>query len=504
MTSEEKKVTPVFLGKIISFFSEVNLSIRAKILTAFFIVMFLMGSVVALYLVGSLRYKSQYDSIITNITAANSINGYVKQAIDAEMWNIVAGKTTFGAGKQYQLIEATENKIRQMMANTTSNRGHLKLDVILRTLSTLRGDINQMGTQIARGSTTAENEATLERIRDVTQLIDINIQDYILFEIRRAEQQYAETQQNFIRWVWTSAVIMFLAVIFSILAAWVISESVYVPIKKLHDVTTTITQRDLAVLATGHHANEISELGTSFNLMIGQIRELLDFKTQEQENLKKAELRALQAQIHPHFLYNSLEAIISMAESNRNTDVVRIVRALSSFFRISLSKGKDWISIRDEVEHVVSYLTIQQMRYHNILDYIIDIDPLVLDGTILKFTLQPLVENALYHGIKNKRDGGTITMRSHLLDPQTIYFEVADDGRGMEPDKLAEVQATLQTENVTVVDNAGFGINNVNTRLKLYYGRQYGLKIQSEYQVGTSISLTIPYISAKTASVQKS
>jgi two-component system sensor histidine kinase YesM len=493
MSTTHYEPRPIVLGRLIDYFSSIGFSIRSKILGAFLIVMVLMGSVVLLFIVGGMRYKQQYDSIITNITAANSINGYVKQAIDAEMWNIVAGKTTFGDGNQYELIDATEAKILQMMENTDSKRGRLKLDVILRTLSTLRADVNDMGTQIARGSTIEENEVSMERIREVTQLIDANIQDYILFEIRRAEQQYSGTQQNFIRWVWTSVVIMLLAMTFSIVAAWVISESVYVPIKKLHDVTTTITKQDLEVLAAGHHADEISELGMTFNLMIGQIRELLDFKIKEQENLKKAELRALQAQIHPHFLYNTLDAIIWLAESQRTEDVIKIVRALSSFFRVSLSKGKDWISLRDEVEHVSSYLTIQKMRYRDILDYKIDLDPVILDGSILKFTLQPLVENALYHGIKNKRDGGTIILRGHLLDEQTIYLEVSDDGIGMSPEKQEEVKAALQTENVTVVDDAGFGINNVNTRIKLYYGKQYGLQVASEYQVGTCISLTIPF-----------
>jgi two-component system sensor histidine kinase YesM len=221
---------------------------------------------------------------------------------------------------------------------------------------------------------------------------------------------------------------------------------------------------------------------------------LLDYKVKEQENLKKAELRALQAQINPHFLYNTLDAIIWLAESNRTNDVVQIVRALSSFFRIALSKGKEWILIRDEIEHVRSYLTIQKMRYRDILDYRIEVDPALSGATLLKLTLQPLVENALYHGIKNKRNGGTIRVVGQLRAPDAIYIEVSDDGVGMTPEKLAEVRASLQTESIALVEDAGFGIQNVNTRLKLYYGRQYGLTVESEYQQGTRISLTIPFV----------
>ena len=199
---------------------------------------------------------------------------------------------------------------------------------------------------------------------------------------------------------------------FSFAAAWIISASIYIPIKKLHDVTTTITSNDLQALVTSHNVDEITELGMSFNIMIGKIRQLLESKMKEQENLKKAELKALQAQINPHFLYNTLDTIVWMAQANKTEQVIDIVQALSNFFRIALSKGQDWITIEQEIEHVRCYLTIQKLRYHDILDYKIEVDEDILSGTILKLTLQPLVENALYHGIKNKRNGGTITVRA--------------------------------------------------------------------------------------------
>ena len=150
----------------------------------------------------------------------------------------------------------------------------------------------------------------------------------------------------------------------------------------------------------------------SFNIMIGRIRQLLDSKVKEQETLKKAELKALQAQINPHFLYNTLDTIVWMAQANKTDQVIDIVQALSNFFRIALSKGQDWITIDQEIEHIRCYLTIQKLRYHDILDYQIEVDEDILSGTILKLTLQPLVENALYHGIKNKRSGGMIIVRA--------------------------------------------------------------------------------------------
>jgi two-component system sensor histidine kinase YesM len=221
------------------------------------------------------------------------------------------------------------------------------------------------------------------------------------------------------------------------------------------------------------------------------VRELLDAKIKEQENLKKAELRALQAQINPHFLYNTLDTIIWMAEANRPAQVVELVRALSRFFRITLSKGKDWITVGEEIEHISSYLTIQKIRYRDILDYVIDVDPEVLDATMLKLTLQPLVENALYHGIKNKRSGGVITVRGRRWDDGHLLVEVSDNGIGMTAEKVAQLRAALANEGLAARES-GFGLCNVHQRVKLYYGKQYGLTVESEYGQGTRVLLDIP------------
>ena len=282
------------------------------------------------------------------------------------------------------------------------------------------------------------------------------------------------------------------AVGFSFAAAWAISRSIYIPIKRLHDVTSTITKDDLKVLVTRENADEITELGLSFNIMIGRIRELLDSQMKEQESLKKAELRALQAQINPHFLYNTLDTIIWMAETQQTEQVVQLVSALSSFFRISLSKGRDWISIGEEIERTRNYLTIQKMRYRDILDFRIDVDPAVANNTILKLILQPLVENALYHGIKNKRNGGIISIRASQNGDGEIVLEVEDNGVGMTQDKLERVRAQISEDSEEIRLETGFGIDNVNKRIRLYYGRQYGLSIASEAGIGTCVTLVIP------------
>ncbi len=483
-----------YIGRAVDFLASVNLSVRAKILLSLCIVILLMGTTNAVLVLQALNYSRQYDAIIANITTANSISGYIKPKIDAEMWQIVAGNKDFKDGDQYQIINDVNTKVRWMMDNTDSHKAKVKLDVILRSMQTLSSYVDAMGSQIEHGSTPVENEATLENIRFASGVVEGVIQDYVLFEADRTQTQYQAMRAGIAQWEISYIILMAGAVVFSFLAAWGISRSIYIPIQKLHDVTHTITKNDLQALMTSDNVDEITELGMSFNIMIGKIRELLDSKIKEQENLKKAELRALQAQINPHFLYNTLDAIIWMAEDKKTDQVIDIVRALSSFFRISLSKGRDWITIGEEIERTRSYLTIQKMRYRDILDFQIDMDEAVANNTTLKLILQPLVENALYHGIKLKRNGGTIIVRAQQNNgnESEVMLEVEDDGIGFSPEKLAQVQAELSDDTGDIRLESGYGIDNVNKRIKLYYGKQYGLSIKSEHQAGTRVTLVIP------------
>jgi two-component system, sensor histidine kinase YesM len=474
--------------------SNIHLSIRSKILLSLAIVILMMGLINAVLLVQMLRYSRQYDAIINNITTANSISGNIKPNIDTAMWNIVAGRTEFSQGKQYEIINEVNSKLQWMSDHAASAESQIKLEVINRTMRTLTHYVDLMGEQIAHGSTVANNEAVLENVRGVSAVVEAVVQDYVLFEVNQADQQYRVMSQGFTQWAIFSLVLLCVAIGFSVIAAWAISRSVYIPIMRLHDVTTTITKNDLQALVNRDNVDEITELGMSFNIMIGKIRELLDAKMKEQDNLKKAELRALQAQINPHFLYNTLDTIIWMAEAQKTDQVIEIVSALSSFFRLSLSKGKDWITIEEELERTKSYLTIQRMRYRDIMDFKIEADEEILDNTILKLILQPLVENALYHGIKNKRGRGTIVVRARQKAEDEILLEVEDDGIGLTPEKLAQLLAELDDDSGEMKLESGFAIGNVNKRIRLYYGRQYGLSIRSEYNTGTCATLVIPAI----------
>ncbi len=478
-------------ARVVDLYARLNLSIRAKILLSLCFVIVLMGTINALLMLQVLNVSRQYDAIITNVATANSISG-IKTDIDAEMWNIVAGRIDFAQGRQNKIINDVNLKVRWMQDNTDSPRAKIKLDVILRSMQTLNEDVARMGEQIARHSTAFENEAALEKIRFDSSVVEEVVQDYVLFEVQRTEKQYQEMREGLTHWFFSFVALTLVAVGFAVIATWGISRSIYLPIKKLHDVTRTLTKNDLQALMTRDNVDEITELGMSFNIMIGKIRELLDAKIQEQENLKKAELRALQAQINPHFLYNTLDTIIWMAQSKKTDDVIEIVSALSNFFRISLSKGKDWITIGEEIERTRSYLTIQKMRYRDIMDFSIEVDDAVRQNTVLKLVLQPLVENALYHGLKTQRQRGTITVCAELKNENQVLLQVRDNGIGIPPDKLAELRRALNQDTETNHVESGYGLVNVNRRIQLYYGKQYGLAIDSESLRGTRAVIVIP------------
>ncbi|MFC4099077.1 sensor histidine kinase [Paenibacillus xanthanilyticus] len=251
---------------------------------------------------------------------------------------------------------------------------------------------------------------------------------------------------------------------------------------------------DAKVTPTG--TDEIADLGNSFNIMLEKIKSLIDNNRREQELKRMAELRTLQAQINPHFLYNTLDSIIWMAEAEKKESVIKLVKALSRFFRLSLNKGRDWVTIKNELEHAHNYLVIQQMRYHDILRYEIVVDPELQVYPILKMTLQPLIENALYHGIKNKRGQGLITVGGYV-DGKDIVLTVTDDGIGMKPERLAELREELEKPIDSLAPQSddhegGFGLLNVHHRIRLYFGAPYGIEMDSVYREGSRISIRIP------------
>ena len=220
-----------------------------------------------------------------------------------------------------------------------------------------------------------------------------------------------------------------------------------------------------------------------------KINELLEQVKTEQVRLRRAEFELLQSQINPHFLYNTLDAIVWLAEAGEQKKVVSMVGSLSDFFRISLNQGQDILDVREELQHVRSYLEIQQMRYQDILQYEICVPEELYSSRIPKITLQPLVENALYHGIKNKRGKGMIRIDGEMEDSDCI-LRITDNGRGMTPERLGQVREGIRNRNACETEI--YGLYNVNERIRLNFGEKYGITITSTYGEGTCVTVRLP------------
>lgn len=232
---------------------------------------------------------------------------------------------------------------------------------------------------------------------------------------------------------------------------------------------------------------EVRHLGRSVQQMVDQMRKLTDDIVREHEEKQRHELDALQAQINPHFLYNTLDIIVWMIEKNKPEEAVRIVSALAKLFRISLSKGKNFIPVRDELEHTRSYLTIQQMRYKDKFTYSINAPVATLDLAVIKLVVQPIVENAIYHSMDFMDGDGKICVDVRVKG-QDLFISVSDNGIGMPRDLVDR----LLVEHFPISKGSGVGLKNVNERIKLYAGDAYGVIIESEPDVGTTITLHLP------------
>ena len=282
-----------------------------------------------------------------------------------------------------------------------------------------------------------------------------------------------------------------ISVLFIIFISLRLSYTITDPILQLKNLMGQAENGDLTVRFVSKKNDEISQLGNNFNQMIEQIDELIKMVYLEQQSKKNAELKSLQEQIKPHFLYNTLDTISWMARDYSAEDIVKLVDALTNMFRIGLSHGKDFITVTEEIKHITNYLYIQKIRYKDKLNYEIDVDKDIMDYKLPKLILQPLVENAIYHGIKQNKKGGIIHITSHIVDENKYILSVSDNGPGIEPEKVYNLNFKLNNKNLNI-DKQSFGLFYIQERIRLSYGQSYGISIDSEKGKGTRVSIILP------------
>lgn len=296
--------------------------------------------------------------------------------------------------------------------------------------------------------------------------------------------------------------ILSLTIMIMILINRALANRVSGPLIRLNDAIANMEGvRNIPASVYANGSREVQELGSTLHSYMNQINRLMDDMVEEEEEKRRSELDALQAQINPHFLYNTLDSIVWMIEGGRNQEAVYMITQLASFFRMSLNRGKAMISIGNEIKQAQSYLAIQKIRYKQSFHDYYEIEDGIENDMIVKLVIQPILENAIYHGIKEAEQDGEIRIHGWKED-HDIYIAISDNGYGMTPE---EVRSILDEKKRPAVEKHGSGVGliNVDKRLRLRFGEGYGLKVESELDEGTTVTIHIPAIEATPENLER-
>ncbi len=461
------------------------LSARLSLSFRTIMVMMLVPALVSIALMTG--FSQLYYSFLSRAEKINALNAVVMDDLPSELFSVVAGRKRFTEGAQGSMLTRVTQTLDELIAEGASTK--LELTVARRTSETLGNYIRQLGRQMDEGSSVDEDMLLLEEIRNVSALLGDMFRDAVSTEIRAANRAGEQLRRILLATIAFEVILVIVAMLFIRSARRALSSAVADPLLELQAFAGKIADGQLSERTPDPDVDELRALSASLNTMAGKLAGLIEENRREQENLKKSELRVLQAQVTPHFLYNTLDAIVWLAEAKRTEEVISITRALSDFYRISLSDGHDWITLAQEEEHLRGYLTIQKIRYRDILDYEISIDPALKNVMILKLSIQPLVENAIYHGIRNRRGGGLIRIAVFREDG-LLNVRVSDNGAGMDSRRLRELRAMLLGSGPSTA--TGYGLFSVDQRIKLYYNQPQGLTVESALGEGSVISFSVP------------
>lgn len=450
-------------------------------------ILLLFSVMMAILLVMMMFFNREYHASLQNANVAAEFNNEFKNKLDLEMYYYVVGARDHQSLPQEDIVQASEI-VARLQETTTDSTNQWRLQSMLNLLTRL----DEVMIELSETSGYDERMISLENnIYIITDLIETYMNDYISDELQvLANIQKVIQQRTF--WLVGLSILSYLLVMFALTRSTVRFTSRMVsPIKQLIYKTQQVGSGDFSSAPIETDNVEFNELDQGVDLMSQQLEQLLLDMTQEQALLRKTEFELLQAQINPHFLYNTLDSIIWLAESKQSELVVQMVSSLGEFFRTSLSNGKDIITLETEMKQVESYLEIQTIRYNDVLEYSIELDPALYPYQIPKLTLQPLVENALYHGIKLKRGKGHIRISGEVDEEEQIVIRVWDNGVGVSQSQLEDLARSVTSENGL----NQLGLMNVHQRLRLYFGRGSGLSFNSVEGEWFEVQVCFPMIS---------
>lgn len=447
-----------------------------------------MAGIIIALLVMLVTISRQYTSVLQNANTAADFNKEFKVTLDLEMYNHVVKPRSERSVEELPMAELDDavEVLHRLETTTTLRDNRWRIRSMLNMCENLRAYM----IEIARAERYDDRMELLERnIRGetgLTVLIETYMHEYIDDEVRELARLQGEIGTQVTVVIVSTIIGVVLLTVCMLLYSVRFARRITEPIGALASKAQLLGEGDFSITPVETNSTELQTLDRGFNEMAGRINALMEKQIENQKYLHRAELELLQAQINPHFLYNTLDSISILAENHRDEEVVRMVCSLSVFFRNSLSKGKDIISLQAERDHVTSYLEIQQIRYSDILNYEIRIPDELLGYLVPKLILQPLVENALYHGTKNKRGLGTILITGRSLGDDML-LQVKDNGAGMDAEQIKALQAGVYEDRHT-----GLGLVNVHKRIKLYCGEKYGLSFESTLGEGTAVSILLP------------
>lgn len=429
------------------------------------------------------QYTGQYNKLSENLAVSSEFNLRFKDDLDLEMYYIAIGsKESSDLEDVLEQVEDAQEIMQKLRRNTYNNNGVKSLNSLDSYLENLRQRMLQL---VEIKEYDKRMEFMDSNIRIITGLIMQEMQNYIYNESMYLVQVEKSLTHRVKLLISGMAVLLIATLGILMRRSFRLTDGIIQPVNIMLDKVKKVGRGKFDMIPIEAEIEEIEELDEGINKMARKISALLENVRQEKEMQHLTELQLIQAQVNPHFLYNTLDTIVWLIEGGMTDDAVEMISSLSIFFRTSLSKGNDIIPLSEEERHTLSYLEIQQYRYRDILEFEINI-PKELSGIpVPKLSIQPLAENALYHGIKNRRGKGKILIEGRE-EEDALVLTVSDNGQGMTPERLHEVQ-----EAIRIGERAGFGLAAVAERIALYYGPGYGMKIFSEEGKGTTVEIRL-------------
>lgn len=428
--------------------------------------------------------NSHYSRSLHNVTTASEFNREFKNNIDQKMYYYVI-ESRYSEGLPIAEVRSAQELAKSLIDTTSQKDSHQAITSVLDLCENLEEKI-----YLIQNTSSYDDRLTqLENnIYVLTSLVEEYMYTYLYYEATELNAIQQKLGTQIITEIVVIAGITVVAIFWVLRYSVRLSRSITKPLMALSHRAEGVTAGDLTEREpVQSEVREIQTLSEGMEQMIARLNAQMKESQQRQESLRKTELALLQAQINPHFLYNTMDTIIWLIEAEKAQEAVDMVSNLSNFFRHSLSKGADVITLEEEEQHVLSYLQIQQFRYKDIMSYSVEIDPSLRGAMLPKLTLQPLVENALYHGIKLRRAPGRIEIRGWKENGHVI-LQVSDNGVGMTQQRLEELREAMEHDG-----KVGFGLSAVHQRLRLQFGPEYGLSIFSREGIGTTVTARIPF-----------